>query len=258
MKTKNLLPALLVLIIRVTMSGQTKEIQSQYHILNTLGAKHANSSLTQQQSSKEKAELTNKNNARATTVKVYPTLISSESATHTAIDNNTFNYYSNPACYSGKIYADQLLKQSGELLEIAASLRIQAKENTGLSASARLLEEQAELKQVQASEINGKLSLEEFNKNEITFKALLAKVKKEVVYETAKEVNSEAVSLMNSAKNMREEAYAVTSPGARHGIMSNAEEKEGLALTKQEEAISMLKNAIAADKLFPANDLAVK
>jgi hypothetical protein len=268
MKTKNFIPTLLALIIRVMVTGQTQEIQSQYRILNALGGKAPSSpslGVAKKQALKEKSDAIQNDRSKsvASKPKVYPTLISAETPSANNTDNNTFNYYNNPSCYTSRLYVTELLKQADELLSIAGSLKQQASEKNQdekepLLTAALSLEKQAELKQVQASEISGKLSLDLFNKNETIYSALMDKVKKEIIQDWAITLHDEAAYSIKIAKEMREEAYSITSTAAKLGVMSNAEEKESHALAKQDEAITVLKNAIAAHQIYQAGDLAVK
>jgi hypothetical protein len=290
MKTRNFLPTLLALIIRVMVSGQT---QGEYRTLPVLGGtKHQsspNSGIAKKQTIKEKSDAVQKDLSSnpASPKKVYPTVISTEepvtkqpisvgekpvqitktSATEkmsvATVDNNTFNYYSNVNCYSTMVYANELLKQVSELSAIEMALRSEAKtkkgeEKTKLLEAANGLLKQSELKQIQASEISGKISLEKFKTNEATFKTLLFKSTDQDIIIEAQLLNSDAVYSIRLAKEMREEAYSITSTAAKLGTMSNAEEKEFNALNKQGQAIQLLKQSTASRNTNTSNNVAAK
>ncbi len=213
---------------------------------------------------------------------MYPTLVSTEEnekkpaqvkyeATNranqdktTIIDNNTFNYYNNAACYNTMVYAIELLKQADGLMTIEKTLRKEAKtkhgnEKTELMNSANELIKQAEAKQIQASEISGKICVEKFKENNITLYTLLEKTKiDERTTIVANDLNLEAKYSIKLAKEMREEAYAMQSNSAKLGTMNNAEEKEAIALNKQAAAITLIKDAIAYNNNLFTNDVAVK
>lgn len=254
MKTKNFLPTLLAVTIQVMVNGQTQGNQS-HRSLPVL------------------------EDGKKNTAKVYPTLVSEERATikelsftsktettndkTTTIDNNTFNYYSNANCYATVTYANELLKQADDLGLIEKTLRAQASTKKGeekikLVNAANELFKQAELKQIQASEIAGKINHEKYKSNSIVFNNMaFTSVAGEIILEKAKEINSEASHNIKLAKEMREEAYAMHNNTAKLGTMSNAEEKETIALSKQDEAIGILKQYAAIFETM-MNDLAVR
>jgi hypothetical protein len=273
MKTRNYIPTLLALIIHVIVSGQT---QATHRSLYVIGGKDANSTVSGQ-----------KPNNIAKKDKVYPTLVSTEenktpvsvkksNPVQTnfqsgeiknqvqAIDNNTFNYYNNANCYSTMVYASELLKQADGLLAIERNLRNELKTKHGnekiqLINSANELLKQAEVKQIQASEITGKINVEKFKENNITLYTLIDKSKIDTqITVAANDLNTEAKYSMKMAQEMREEAYAMKNNASKLGTMNNAEEKEVAALSKQEAAISLIKNATASNDRIITNDLAVK
>jgi hypothetical protein len=304
MKTRNFLPTLLALIIRVMVSGQT---QGEFRTLPVLGGtKHQsspNSGIAKKQSIKEKSEAVQKDLSSnpSSSQKVYPTVISSEEPvtkhpilvtenpvqithkgdknlkpaeqksvgelkeTTTKVDNNTFNYYSNSNCYSTATYANELLKQAGELSSIEMALRTEAKTKKGtekikMLEAANGIQKQSQLKQIQASEISGKLNLEKFNSNETAFKTLLFKTTDQDIIIEAQLLNSDAVYSIRLAKEMREEAYSITNTAAKLGTMNNAEEKEFNALNKQGQAINLLKqsSSTASKSTNVSNNMAAK
>ncbi|MGZ3901772.1 MAG: hypothetical protein ACXVDC_15705, partial [Bacteroidia bacterium] len=183
--------------------------------------------------------------------------------TGTIIDNNTFNYYNNPNCYSTRIYASELLKQADELLSIEELLKKEAAvlngdEKDKLLAAANKLLKQAEFKQIQASEILGKINLQTFKANQFIYHDLLLKVSDAEVESRAESMDAEASYAIKQAKEMREEAYSQASNSAKLGNMTNAEEKENEALAQQNSAISLLKKSLAANISLYLTDLAVK
>ncbi|MFO0358605.1 MAG: hypothetical protein ACK50A_16745 [Sphingobacteriaceae bacterium] len=132
------------------------------------------------------------------------------------------------------------------MLIIEKQLRIQAKikqgeERTKLIKSANELGVQITLVQIQASEINGKISLETFNFNKEMYLELLndPNVNDNFV-QRSEALNAEAEQTMKLAKEMRQESYAMPSATAKLGTMLNAEEKENIALNLQKEAIENL------------------
>lgn len=263
MKSKNLLSTLLALAIQVVVSGQTQGNQSSHRSLPDIGSMpELKISVSQQEKSQPKE-------------KVYPKVISEETAVAkksppaiavtsepAVIDNNTYNYHNNSNCYATLTYAKELLKQADDLGMIEKTLRLQASAKTGaekqqLVKAANELYKQAELKQIQASEITGKINIEKFKANEITFNDMaLSTHATETILDNAKEINSEAKRSMKLAKEMREEAYAMSSNTAKLGSMNNAEDKENIALSKQSEAIGILKQYAALLEL--RNDLAIR
>jgi hypothetical protein len=272
MKTLIYLPTLLALIIQVMVNGQTPENQASRRTLPVLGAKTQNKT-TSTQAQKER---------------VYPTLISSDQPEIkapetnntklaqtisqltevqnpvTVIDNNTFNYYNNANCYSTMVYVNELLKQADDLSLIEKTLRSEAKtkqgaEQTQLINSANQLVKQIEIKQIQASEISGKISVEKFNQNTITLYTLIEKnIIDERISDEAKDLNNDASHLIKMAKEMREEAYSMKTNAAKLGTMNNAEEKELAALNEQDAALLKIKKSIASINNKIQNDLVTK
>ena len=275
MKTITYIPTLLALIIQVMVNGQT----ASYRALHVLGSnKPASSNIVKQNEVVKKervyptlisAEEFNGNGITAKTsqpAQATPLTTETKQNPHVytivnssvlkkevpVIDNNTFNYYNNANCYATLVYAAELLKQADGLLLIEKSLRREAKTKTGiqktnLSNSADELVKQAELKQIQASEITGKINVEKFKQNNITLYTLMDNTDKidERITIVAEDLNSEAKHAIKMAKEMREEAYSLNNNAAKLGTMNNAEEKETNALNKQDAAISLIKNATA-------------
>ncbi|MBA3663022.1 MAG: hypothetical protein H0W61_02290 [Bacteroidetes bacterium] len=270
MKTKNFIPTLLALAIRVMVIGQTLNHHSDYRILNVLGNKQPSSPsrhIAKQQVLKQKSEavLKDKSVLPASTVKVKPTVVGNDvsSVTTPKTDNNTYNYYNNKNCYSTLIYANELTREAEELLTIQSLLLKEAaqkkdsNEKGKLIQGARVLFLQAEIKQIQASEISGKLSAETFSVNETSYHTLLEKLPAELI-SAAVTVHEEAVFALKLAKEMREESYSLPNNTAKLGTMGNAEEKEEFALKFQNLAIDLLRKSVAAAHASPNSNLAVK
>ncbi|MES2514247.1 MAG: hypothetical protein V4580_08875 [Bacteroidota bacterium] len=130
-----------------------------------------------------------------------------------------------------------------QLLEQVNSLKINAKK---LRDEATVVEIQSLCKQIQASEFSEKISLQTFETNRGIILDLFTKVpKNNISYTKAQSSYSESERFMKLAKEMREEANAQLTMQAKYGDMTNAEEKETLALSKQEETLNLLKGKIS-------------
>ena len=280
MKTSTYLSTLLALIVQVMVIGQT----ASYRKLNVLGgdkqtkpikkervyptlisAEEFNAKTTIIKTTKQAQNITQTSEVKSLNSVKEITPASEAKNTVPVIDNNTFNYYNNANCYATLVYAGELLKQADGLLLIEKSLRREAKsklgaEKTTLINSANELVKQAEQKQIQASEIAGKINVEKFKQNNITLYTLMDNSDNidERISIVAEDLNSEAKHAIKMAKEMREEAYAQQNNSAKLGTMNNAEEKETVALNKQDAAISLIKNATASKHKFVFHDLAVK
>jgi post-segregation antitoxin (ccd killing protein) len=145
------------------------------------------------------------------------------------------NYANSNVTISMKEY-EQLLEQANQLKVNASKLREEA-----ISA-----ETQSTMKRIEASEISGKISLQKFEQNKIIILDAFTRIPKNNINYTKGTVSySESERFMKIAKEMREEAYAQLTIQARYGEMINAEEKEALALSKQQEVLSLF------DKVYP-------
>ena len=139
-----------------------------------------------------------------------------------------------------------------KLLEQANSLKIDAKK---LREEALTIETQSLLKQIEASEVSAKISLQKFEQNRVVILDLFTRIpKNNITYTKAQGSYSESERFMKIAKEMREEANAQFSIQAKYGDMSNAEEKETLALDKQKEVLSLLgnNNSLLVQKTQPS------
>ena len=133
------------------------------------------------------------------------------------------------------------IKEYEQLLEQAKQLKIDA---TKLREEAVSIETQSVIKQIEASEISGKISLQKFEHNKIIILEAFTRIPKNNITFTKASVSYlESERFMKIAKEMREEANAQLSIQAKYGDMTNAEEKEALALSKQQEALSLFNKA---------------
>ena len=145
------------------------------------------------------------------------------------------NYANSNVTISIKEY-EQLLEQANQLKVNASKLREEA-----ISA-----ETQSTMKRIEASEISGRISLQKFEQNKMIILDAFTRIpKNNVNYTKATISHTESERFMKIAKEMREEANAQLSIQAKYGDMTNAEEKEALALSKQQEVLSLF------DKAYP-------
>ncbi|MES2762345.1 MAG: hypothetical protein V4677_09060 [Bacteroidota bacterium] len=127
-----------------------------------------------------------------------------------------------------------------QLLEEANSLKIESKK---LKEEAINIEVRSLLKQIEVSEVSEKISIQKFEQNKILILDLFTKVpKNNITYTKAQAPYSESERFMKIAREMREEANAQLTLQARYGDMSNAEEKEALALDKQKEVLQLFES----------------
>lgn len=266
MKTRNFIPTLLALTIQMMAISQTQGTQSSRRSLQELGKVKTTVTVSN-------SKTTQKTVFYSDTRKVYPTLVSNQESVakkspapefnNNVIDNNTFNYNYNTNCYSTLVYAKELIKQADDLSVVEKTLRDDASikqgaEKAHLLKAATELMKQIELKLIQASEIAGKVNIEKYKMNNIVFNNMMfTSLAGEEINDKAAEINSEAVHTIKMAKEIREEAYSLKSNTAKLGTMNNAEEKETIALNKQNQAIGLLKEYVSymANR---SNDLAVK
>lgn len=143
----------------------------------------------------------------------------------------------------------EALAQASDLKNTARQLR-EAANNKGayeknlMLAEADNMEKEYILKEVEASEISGKINQEVFYRNRLLIAALIEHAKdNEVLLGKAKMMNSQAEHFLKMGIEMREEANAQLTPAARYGDMSNAEEEELLALDTQQQILSFLGQA---------------
>ena len=145
------------------------------------------------------------------------------------------NYANSNITISIKEY-EQLLEQANQLKVNASKLREEA-----ISA-----ETQSVMKHIEASEISGKISLQKFEQNKIIILDAFTRIPKNNTTFTKATISyTESERFLKIAKEMREEANAQLSIQAKYGDMTNAEEKEALALSKQQEVLTLF------DKAYP-------
>jgi hypothetical protein len=234
MKTTTLFSATLIIIAQAALMAQA---QPNRRILPVLGTQETTIHLSTSE------RILNDLKAKKNSPEIIKDYANKEAE---KTDNNTFNYYNNPNCYSSLTWcnelnrqAEGLEKQELELYEMAKQYPSQKKQ---LSATAAQLHEQAQLIRIQASEISGKISLQKFKENKKLFHSLCENTfAGETILRAAAEREEFAEHQMKMAKDMREEAYAMPNNGSKLGSMNNAEEKEFIALKKQGEAIAVLK-----------------
>ncbi len=142
----------------------------------------------------------------------------------------------------------QLLKQQAEdLLLKSKYLREAAVNNTGLTKT-ELLEEsntlykQAEMMMITALELSGISHKETYTLNKANLNQLLEKTNASAIAgKQAQSLIADAEMNMRFAYEMREEANAMPTSAAKLGSLSNADEKETLALGEQNQALNILK-----------------
>ena len=124
-----------------------------------------------------------------------------------------------------------------QLLEQANSLKINAKK---LKDEALTIEIQSLVKQIEASEMSAKISIQKFEHNRALISNVFTKIPNNAItFIKAQSSNTEAERFMKIAKEMREEANAQFTIQSKIGNMSNAEETEALALDKQTEVLNL-------------------
>jgi hypothetical protein len=147
---------------------------------------------------------------------------------------------------SGESDRNELLKLAEALSYQARRLKNDATSKTGdeknrLLADAAQFEKNCLLKQIEASEIFGAMSQVKFNANKETINKLIVTEKLEAnKMSRTRALISSSEKNMQLAKDLREESYSSSNLAARLGRMSNAEEKEVLALGEQSQAINLL------------------
>lgn len=148
-----------------------------------------------------------------------------------------------PSTLADLLLIAETLESEALKLRQEAKLKNQT-ERTGILSRAKLLETLALEKQVDASEISGQLSQQQFKRNSITIKILISNYKgqkSELIYSFS--LITESEKDMKLAREMREEAYAQHNVASKLGTMGNAEEKELLALNKQNTVMETLSRA---------------
>lgn len=249
METKIFIQTLLALTIQVLVSAQTQN-KNIHRILSPLGSHKPQVTpvlLTSNLTPNEIPTVIKSSNLLNILVTSPQSLHSKDSV----MNNTTFNYYHNPHCYITAIYANALLKQSDELYFIEEFLRKQSSnqsltEKKTLSYFVSILQNQALCKQIQASEITGKINMDAFKGNRPAYCLLLLDCNDSAVIEEATTLYIKANLAFNSATQLREEAYTMSDISQKLGVLNNAEEKEKDALEAQYSAINLLQHSIVA------------
>lgn len=134
-----------------------------------------------------------------------------------------------PVSYINKL--EQSLKEADEL-----SISTQKLKTELLN-----IQHQYITKKIEISTLKSVIVYEKFNANRTTIQRLFIDAfEKPVILNKSEILNSEAEYAIKLAKEIRQEANAQPTPEAQLGELSNAEEKEIIALSKQEEVIKLL------------------
>lgn len=163
-----------------------------------------------------------------------------------------------------KTSASNLKQQAEDLILKSKYLREAAVNNTGLTKT-ELLEEsntlykQAEMMMITALELSGAKNKEAYTLNKASINQLLSKANlSAVASKQAQSLITDAEMNMRYAYEMREEASAMPTLAAKLGSLSNADEKETLALGEQNQALSVLKGFALNIAGIDANTYATK
>ena len=147
---------------------------------------------------------------------------------------------------SGESDRNELLKLAEALSYQARRLKREANTKTGnektqLLSEASKYEKNCLLKQIEASEIFGTISQVKYNSNKESINKLIVSAKPEgTKLSRTRALISASEKNMQLARELRQESYTRSNLEARLGTMSNAEEKELLALGEQSQAIDLL------------------
>lgn len=139
---------------------------------------------------------------------------------------------------------DILLQQSENYSFAAQNLRSLAKTKTEnerkpLLAEAKELDQKAISKHLEAVEMSSSLNSRKFKANKVVIRDLMKSVIDLVQSRTHSLIYSSERN-MQAAIEMREEAHSDSNPSSRLGALTNAEEKELLALEEQSQVIDQL------------------
>lgn len=150
-----------------------------------------------------------------------------------------------------KAHSDSLAllqKHTEELNAMSQKIRTDAKAKPEsvkklLILEAGNLEQQSQLTQIAASNLSSRINNYKFNKNKTTIKTYVAKTGEDNVPVYTKNLIFDSDKIMRLAKEMREEANAQPNVASKLGTMSNADEQEEVALSKQIQALTTLERA---------------
>ncbi len=153
--------------------------------------------------------------------------------------------------------AEELTQQSKILTNNA--LKLTADNKIMQLEIAKQLQNEAYVFQKQSFEISFQNSLAEFNFNKLEFYQLLKSiVQTNNIVTKSIDKHNDAERDLKLAKEMLQEAYAMPNLAAMVGNMSNAEEKEYLALQKQNQAIEQLKTVVLNSIIVKENLICLK
>ena len=224
MKTKTYLTTVLAFTLQMIVNGQTQDRQ-------------VNSDLKKTEQSSDKKIL---NSLKAQPIETITPNAQSASITRPTILDQNQQYDDITSATTEHIL---YLQKYGEELSLEAQkIRNNAKSKSGiekcnLMSHALDLDKQAMLKQIEALELSGKMSLLKFNENKKLIKSLVSSIKEDNIPYHSKYLISSSEKNMRLAKEMRQEAYAFTNIASKLGTMGNAEEKELLALNEQTQVL---------------------
>ena len=141
------------------------------------------------------------------------------------------------------------LKQANDMRETVellknASTNASSNEKREMIKEALVLENDYKTKQITASNLYATFVYDNFSKNRLVINSLIENLisKPELISE-AIQLNMEAEAFLKLGKEIREEANAQLKKAAILGEISNAEEKETMAINKQQEIFKTLEFA---------------
>lgn len=143
----------------------------------------------------------------------------------------------------------QLNKEAEDLLAQSQKLKQDAKAKSGaekdrLMSESKNLEDQANLKYIDAAEITRSDNAAVMSANQENIQSLIDAGKAgEADLALAKSLNEEARAESRKAADIRIEGNSLGNVGGKLGSFSNAEEKEAEAILKQQQAIEILKKS---------------
>jgi hypothetical protein len=243
MKTKNAL-AVLGTTIYFMLSGQSQNgTMSTSSLQTTSSTKNETINLSEPKSNKQiLPELVAKpNEKQSTTIK-------------SGNETSDKQAYKNAPVVTASLSTSQkenekalfdLQSKADELTLMAQKLRTESKDKHAsvkslLIDEALNLEKQSLILQIMASELSAQITYSQFDENRKTIKKYITTNGEESVPQYAKSLIFDSEKIIRLAKEMREEANAQPTLASKLGTMSNAEEQEHLALSKQVDALKML------------------
>ena len=222
MKTRIYISTLLALTIQVMVNGQTQGNQASQNKLGAI-SRHTVFGINKIEAAQPKIVVT-KNNVVVKTV----LLANSSPSLPPTLKQQT----------------DDLVLKSNVLREAAQKTKGMAKSE--LMAEANDLYNQAETMLINALEVSGQKNKETYTLNKSNINQLLGIVNiSALAGKEAQSLISDAGMNMRLAIEMREEANAMPTIESKLGSMSNADEKEVVALGEQNQVIHILKTYAA-------------